>query len=76
MMEHYSFLRGMADSWGLLAMMLFFIGAIAILFRPGARAMHEDAASIPLRDDAIDRRVGDPETATNKDNSLESEGAK
>ncbi|PIB25008.1 hypothetical protein BFP76_07620 [Amylibacter kogurei] len=51
-MDTYSIFRAFADSWGLLAMMLFFIGAILMLFRPGARAMHHDAANIPFRDDA------------------------
>lgn len=54
-MEVYTFLRELADSWGLLAMMLFFCGAILMLFRPGAKKMHADAASIPLRDDTLDR---------------------
>jgi cytochrome c oxidase cbb3-type subunit 4 len=75
-MEHYSFLREFADSWGLLAMMLFFVGAIAFLFRPGAKVMHENAASIPLRDDTFDRSPDDENTNANKTNGLESEDAK
>lgn len=75
-MEHYSFLRGFADSWGLLAMMLFFVGAIAVLFRPGVKAMHENAASIPLRDDAPDRFTGNPDTNARKTNGLELEDVK
>jgi len=49
-METYTFLRELADSWVLLAMTLFFIGMIGWLFRPGARAMQAEAASIPFRD--------------------------
>lgn len=75
-MELYSFLREFADSWGLLAMMLFFIGAIAMLFRPGARAMHENAASIPLRDDSLERSGGDHDKPIGKKTDLESEDAK
>lgn len=75
-MEKYSFLREFADSWWLLAMMLFFIGAVAILFRPGAKALHEDAASIPLRDDTPDRAPTDPNTIAREKNGLESEDAK
>jgi cytochrome c oxidase cbb3-type subunit 4 len=75
-MEHYSFLREFADSWGLLAMMLFFVGAVAFLFRPGAKAMHDDAASIPLRDDTPDRSPSDHKTSARKKNGLESEDAK
>lgn len=75
-MEHYSFLRGFADTWGLLAMMVFFIGAIALLFRPGAKAMHDNAASIPLRDETPDRITGDHETLVRKETGLELEDAK
>ncbi len=75
-MEHYSFLRGFADSWGLLAMMLFFIGAIVLLFRPGAKEMHDNAASIPLRDDTPDRFTNVQETPARKKNGLELEDAK
>ncbi|TNF19681.1 MAG: cbb3-type cytochrome c oxidase subunit 3 [Rhodobacteraceae bacterium] len=48
-MEQYSFLRELADSWGLLVLFVFFIGMIVWVFRPGSRASHEDSASIPLR---------------------------
>ncbi|MCX7301537.1 MAG: cbb3-type cytochrome c oxidase subunit 3 [Rhodobacterales bacterium] len=48
-MELYTFLRHMADSWFLLAMFLFFLGAIAFLWRPGARKAHEDAATVIFR---------------------------
>lgn len=63
-MELYTLMRHFADSWGLLAMMLFFIGAIAILFRPGVKAMHDNAASIPLRDDTLDRLTETQEIST------------
>ena len=33
-METYSFMREMADSWGLVAMMVFFIMVVLMLFRP------------------------------------------
>ncbi|MCP5073352.1 MAG: cbb3-type cytochrome c oxidase subunit 3 [Rhodobacteraceae bacterium] len=56
-MELYSLLRGIADSWGLLAMFLFFCGVVLMLFRPGAAALHKDAANIPLRDQTIDRDI-------------------
>ena len=75
-MEQYSFLREFADSWGLLAMMLFFIGAVAFLFRPGAKVMHENAASIPLRDDTFDRSPDGDNSSSNKTNGLELEDAK
>ncbi|RMD91618.1 MAG: cbb3-type cytochrome c oxidase subunit 3 [Alphaproteobacteria bacterium] len=49
-METYTTLRLLADTWGLAALTLIFVGIIAWAFRPGSRALHEDAARIPLRD--------------------------
>lgn len=45
----YHIFREIADSWVLLAMFLFFLGAVAFVFRPGARKTHEDTANIPFR---------------------------
>ena len=50
-MDTYSYLRHLADSWGLLAMMLFFLGAIAWAFRPGSGKMNRDSANIPFRNE-------------------------
>lgn len=50
-MEIYTAMRHFADSWGLLAMMLFFLGAAVFAFRPGSRALADEAAQIPLKDD-------------------------
>lgn len=50
-METYTALRLFADSWGLLAMTLFFIGAVIFAFRPGSRAKADDAARIPFKDE-------------------------
>ena len=47
----YTFLRELADSWGLLIMFLFFVGAILWALRPNAQHAHEDAASIPFREE-------------------------
>jgi len=52
-MDLYSLLREMADSWGLLALTLIFIGVVAWAYRPGARKLHEDIANIPLRNDEL-----------------------
>lgn len=52
-METYSTLRELADSWVLLLMTVFFIGTIFWAFRPGSRAVHEDTANIPFRNDSI-----------------------
>jgi cytochrome c oxidase cbb3-type subunit 4 len=51
-METYTFLRELADSWVLLAMTLFFLGIVVWAFRPGSRAMHDDIAEIPFRNEA------------------------
>ena len=51
-METYTFLRELADSWVLLALTLFFIGAIFWAFRPGSHQVHADAANIPFRNDS------------------------
>lgn len=50
-METYTAMRHFADSWGLLAMALFFIGVIFFTFRPGAKRLADDAAGIPLKED-------------------------
>ncbi|ESW78120.1 MULTISPECIES: cbb3-type cytochrome c oxidase subunit 3 [unclassified Mesorhizobium] len=47
----YNFMREFADSWGLLAMALFFLGCVAFALRPGSRRQAERAAHIPLKDD-------------------------
>ncbi len=50
-MEVYTAMRHFADSWGLLVMMIFFVGAALFAFRPGSRSSAEEAARIPLQDD-------------------------
>lgn len=50
-METYETMRLFADSWGLLAMAVFFVAAVAFLFRPGASKLAKDAAQIPLKED-------------------------
>jgi cytochrome c oxidase cbb3-type subunit 4 len=50
-METYTAMRQFADSWGLVAMALFFIGVIVFTLRPGGKSQAEEAASIPLKED-------------------------
>jgi cytochrome c oxidase cbb3-type subunit IV len=50
-MDKYSLLREFADSWALLALVVFFVGVVLFAFRPGSRKMHDDIAMIPLRND-------------------------
>ena len=52
-METYSFLRELADSWVLLALVLFYLAACLWAFRPGGRAANDEAAGIPLRNDTL-----------------------
>ncbi|WP_371155191.1 cbb3-type cytochrome c oxidase subunit 3 [Jannaschia sp. 2305UL9-9] len=49
-MDLYTILREFADSWALLALFTFFIGMALFVFRPGSRALHDDAAMVPLRE--------------------------
>ena len=50
-METYTFLRAFADSWFLIAMFSFFVGAALWAFWPSQRAARQDAAEIPFRED-------------------------
>ncbi|WP_415402262.1 cbb3-type cytochrome c oxidase subunit 3 [Tateyamaria sp. SN3-11] len=50
-METYTFLRELADSWVLLAMVIFYIIACLWSFRPGAQSANDEAAGIPFRND-------------------------
>jgi cytochrome c oxidase cbb3-type subunit 4 len=50
-METYDAMRHFADSWGLLAMVIFFLAVVVrVLFLPGARRNASDAAQIPFKD--------------------------
>jgi cytochrome c oxidase cbb3-type subunit IV len=50
-METYTALRQFADSWALLAMVIFFVGVIVFTFRPGGKKIADDVAQIPLKED-------------------------
>jgi cytochrome c oxidase cbb3-type subunit 4 len=47
----YTFLRELADSWGVLSLMLIFLGVIVWAFRPGTKALYKDISDIPFRND-------------------------
>lgn len=47
----YETLRQFADTWGLLALFLLFLGILVFVFRPGAKRKYEDNAKIPLKED-------------------------
>ena len=63
MTDTYSWMREFADSWALLALFLFFVGAFFWVWRPGSRAMHDTVARSIFRED--DR----PLAANEKDQS-------
>jgi len=48
---NYEEFRHFADSWGLLGLVIFFVGAVLWTFRPGARETHESLRHLPLRDE-------------------------
>ena len=48
-MDMYTLLREIADSWVLLAMVIFFVGAVIWAFRPSGRKTYSDPADIPFR---------------------------
>ncbi|WP_424939131.1 cbb3-type cytochrome c oxidase subunit 3 [Aliiroseovarius sp. S253] len=57
MMDTYGIMRAFADSWFLIAMFAFFVGAALFAFRPGANKVHKDIANIPFRHE--DKPAGD-----------------
>jgi len=50
----YESLRQFADSWGLLYMVVIFIGVVAFTFRPGSKEKADEIANIPLNEDELD----------------------
>ncbi len=48
---NYENLRILADSWGLLYLVILFIAVVLFAFRPSARKRYDDAAKIPLKED-------------------------
>jgi cytochrome c oxidase cbb3-type subunit IV len=49
-METYDSMRHFADSWGLLGMVVFFLGVVVWVLRPGARRAADEAKMIPFRE--------------------------
>jgi len=50
----YESLRHAADSWGLLYLVLIFLGVVAYTFRPGSKKQADRSARIPLEEDNND----------------------
>ncbi|MBD3764320.1 MAG: cbb3-type cytochrome c oxidase subunit 3 [Rhodobacterales bacterium] len=50
-MDTYSLLREFADSWALLLLTGVFVGVVLWAYRPGSRAIHDDAANAIFRNE-------------------------
>ena len=50
-MDTYSILRELADSWILIGLFGFFVGAVLWAFRPGGTRGYHDTADIPFRNE-------------------------
>ena len=60
-MSQYDLLRTFADSWGLLLMVLMFLGVVIFTFRPGSSGIHAEIATLPLRNEKA------PDMSSDKD---------
>ncbi len=47
----YQTLRTFADSWGLLFLVIVFVGVVIYTFRPGSKKEADEISKIPLKDD-------------------------
>lgn len=50
-MERYGFLRTLADTWGMIAILVIFAGIVLWAFRPGAKKAQDDAANQIFRNE-------------------------
>ena len=50
----YETLRQIADSWGLLYLVVLFVGVILWTFRPGSKQAADRSAQIPFDEDRTD----------------------
>ena len=53
-MTDYNSLRHLADSWGLLAMTILFLGLVLWALRPAAKPLHDEAANMIFRSEGDD----------------------
>ena len=60
-MDTYTVLRALADSWVLLVMFGFFVGAALWAWRPGSAPLHQAASQIPFDHDDGPARIKDPQ---------------
>jgi cytochrome c oxidase cbb3-type subunit 4 len=59
-METYTLLRQFADSWMVLALMVFFLGMVVWVWLPSRRAVHDDAARMIFRNEQAPARDDRP----------------
>jgi cytochrome c oxidase cbb3-type subunit 4 len=58
-METYGALRGFADSWGLLLLVIAFVAVLAWVFRPGGRKAQDEAARQIFRNEDAPKKDED-----------------
>jgi cytochrome c oxidase cbb3-type subunit IV len=51
----YDTLRYLADSWGLVALVVIFLIVVAFVFRPGSKKLYRRMSRIPLDEDKKDK---------------------
>lgn len=49
---NYDSMRAFADSWGLLLMVVVFVGVVFFVFRPHSKKTYDHMSKIPLNDEA------------------------
>ncbi|MEH6647247.1 cbb3-type cytochrome c oxidase subunit 3 [Sulfitobacter sp.] len=75
-MDTYSFLREIADSWVMLGIFGFFIGAAIWAFLPSQSGAREDASMIPFRNEKPAKScAGTCADCQSKQSSFDSKGA-
>ena len=51
----YDTLRYLADSWGLVALVVIFLVVVVFVFRPGSAKLYRRMSRLPLDDDKKDK---------------------
>lgn len=73
-METYTFMRELADSWVLLAMFGFFLGAAVWAILPSQRGAREDASLIPFRNENGPKANGADDLSADEKKSIQLKG--
>jgi cytochrome c oxidase cbb3-type subunit 4 len=75
-MDFMNLLGEIADNWLLVWLFSVFVIAAAWVFRPGSRALHEDAAQVPFREEELTCPGACPGCSCASGLSLSEEGAR